>query len=198
MCSCGMPDRPMSRHGAHAVPTPRLGRRAGRRPRRQPRRTNHTVEERRELGRTRAEPEHRPGQDREGGARDPRGDRRGSRPRRPRAHAAARIADDVRRDLQRLARPTRRVTSRSRSRPTTTRWSWCATSRSSGCASTTCSVPRSGTRRLHPGRRRSHHRPVEDRATRRRLRAASAGAGAADHADRRRADGPARSRRACS
>ena len=42
-------------------------------------------------------------------------------------------------------------------------------------------------RRLHPGRGRSHYRAVEDRPPGRRLRQATAGAGASDHPDRRRA-----------
>ena len=53
-------------------------------------------------------------------------------------------------------------------------------------------------RRLHPVRERQDHRPVQAGAAGRRLRQASAGAGAADHPDRRRADadprGPRRDR----
>ena len=75
---------------------------------------------------------------REGGARDPRGDRRGPRPRRPRAHPrAGRPA--VRRDLRRASTRTRPSTSPSPSSRATTRWSWSATSRSTACASTTSS-----------------------------------------------------------
>ena len=61
-------------------------------------------------------------------ARDPRCDRRGPRPRRPRAHPGAHRGD-VRRDLRRAARGPEPSTSPSRSRRTTTRWSWCGTSR---------------------------------------------------------------------
>ena len=57
------------------------------------------------------------------------------------------------------------------SRPTTTRWSWCATSRSTRCASTTwCPFIGQGPRRLHPQRRRPDHRPVEAGPPGRRLR----------------------------
>ena len=47
-------------------------------------------------------------------------------------------------------------------------------------------------RRLHPRRDRQDHRPVQARPARRRLRQAPAGAGAADHAGRRLADGDPR------
>ena len=48
------------------------------------------------------------------------------------------------------------------------------------------SVPRTRARRVHPRRRRPHHRPVEAGAARRRLREAAAGAGTAHDAGRRR------------
>ena len=56
------------------------------------------------------------------------------------------------------------------------------------------SVPRPRARRVHPERGRSHHRPVEAGAPRRRLRQATAGAGTAHDADRRRVDGTAAAR----
>ena len=56
-------------------------------------------------------------------------------------------------------------------------------------------VPRARARRVHPGRRRAHHRPVEAGAPRRRVRQAPAGAGAAHDADRRRARRRARATR---
>ncbi len=49
-------------------------------------------------------------------------------------------------------------------------------------------VLRGRARRLHPVARRPHHRPVEAGPAGRRLRPPPAGAGAADHADRRLAD----------
>ena len=50
-------------------------------------------------------------------------------------------------------------------------------------------VHRRRPRRLHPGRERQDHRPVQAGPAGRRLRQAAAGAGAADHPGRRRADG---------
>ena len=70
------------------------------------------------------------------GARDPRGDRRGPRPRRPARARPTRIARRCTRRSSPACTRTRRTTSRSPSRPTTTRWSWCATSRCTACAST--------------------------------------------------------------
>ncbi len=59
-------------------------------------------------------------------------------------------------------------------------------------------VPRGRPRRLHPQRRRPHHRAVEAGPPRRRLRQAPAGAGAAHHAGRRRAGADPASRAASS
>ena len=56
-------------------------------------------------------------------------------------------------------------------------------------------VPRRRARRLHPGRRRPDHRPVQAGPAGRRLRPPPAGAGAADHPDRRRADAHPRAAR---
>ncbi len=53
-------------------------------------------------------------------------------------------------------------------------------------------VHRRRPRRLHPGRERQDHRPVQAGPARRRLRQAAAGAGAADHPGRRRPDGDPR------
>ena len=125
--------------------------------------------------------------DRGGGARDPRGDRRGPRPRRARPHPDAH-RQDVRTRSSPGSTTIRRSTSRSRSRPITTRWSWCATSRST----------RMCEHHLVPFAGRAHvayipgddgritglskiARLVDGFAT------APAGAGTAHHADRRRA-----------
>ncbi len=59
-------------------------------------------------------------------------------------------------------------------------------------------VPRRGARRLHPLQGRPDRRAVEARPAGRRLRPPPAGAGAADHPDRRRADGASSSRAASS
>ena len=56
-------------------------------------------------------------------------------------------------------------------------------------------VPRRRPRRLHPVRRRADHRAVQAGPARRRLRPPPAGAGAADHAGRRRADAHPRAAR---
>ena len=88
-----------------------------------------------------------PGADREGRARDPRGDRRGPRPRRPRAHARSGSPASTPRSPPASTR-TRPSTSPSPSSRATTRWSWSATSRSTACASTTSS--RSAGRRTSP------------------------------------------------
>ncbi len=79
-----------------------------------------------------------------------------------------------------------RATSSSRSRPTTTRWSWCATSRSTRSANTTsCRSTDARTSRTSPATTVASP-AFEARAARRRVREAAAGAGAAHHADRRR------------
>ena len=57
-------------------------------------------------------------------------------------------------------------------------------------------VHRRRPRRLHPGRERQDHRAVQAGPAGRRLRQAPAGAGAADHPGRRRADGDPRGRAA--
>ena len=135
--------------------------------------------------------EHRPnGVDhrahREGRARDPDRDRRGSRPRRT---ACARRG------------ASRRCTPRSAADCTRTRRSHLVVTFEANhdemvmvrdiplysiCEHHLVAVPRARARRVHPRRRRPHHRAVEARAPRRRLRQAAAGAGAAHDADRRR------------
>ena len=58
-------------------------------------------------------------------------------------------------------------------------------------------VHRAGPRRLHPRRRRPHHRAVQAGPPGRRLQPAAPGPGAPDHPDRRHPPGGARAPRAC-
>ena len=134
--------------------------------------------------------------DRARGARDPRGDRRGPGPRRSAAHAA-RASPTMYEEIfaglhEDPAAPHRHVRGRPRRDGDGARHP----AAFSVCEHHLVPFAGHGARRLHPRRRRPDHRAVEDRAARRRVRQAAAGAGAAttqiadalvEHAQARRA-----------